>query len=192
MVMNALVYGSAFPAPESKCKAETNDPLIIANGCQQRQGTVSRVASTADQCQNTNDDLGLQDLRLNPLGLVGTITTKNIESSLCDTEEEGRVKANAATRGKEIKSESAAEHEHSSSANTESITTDVDPMEFSNLQATTCESLKRCKTEEELEEGEGIFDEPFQNYVNTLNVATRTNYLEGKEREISFFFSLYN
>ena len=183
-----FIKGSAFPTPESKCKAETDNPLIIANGCHQHQEKVSHVASTRDACPNSNDDHGMQDHYLNPFGLVGKITTKDIEISFCGTEEQGSVQVSTAARGKEVKNESSSEYEHKSSANTEHKTTDVVyPVEFRSLQVLAYGSLKGCKTEREFEEvtaSIGVFDELFQNYINNLNATAKTNDLKGKEREV--------
>ena len=175
----------------SKYKSEIHDPLSTANGSHLRQETVSQVASTTDLSQNLNDDHRFQDLHSNRYRVVGTITAKKMESSFCGTEEKEIVQVNTTTRWNEVKSESTAEHEHKCSLNTEQQITDKDPIEFTNLQVTTCKSLKGCKTEEELGEvtaSEGILEELFQNDVNTLNVATRTNDLDGTEREISSIF----
>ena len=195
-VLNFLFEGSAFPVQESNCKSETHETLSIANGFHQHQEKVSQVASAADLCQNLNDDnRGMQDLSLNPLGLVGTITTKNIESSLCDTEEEGRVKANTTTRAKEVNNEPKAEYKYRSSADIEQqTTTDVDPIGFYiSGETTACGILNGCKTEVESEEvtaSTGVFDEPFHNYVNTLNTATKTTDLEGKVKHEDYYYYL--
>ena len=86
-----------------------------------------------------------------------------------------------------------SEYEHKISASAESVTTDVGPVEFTCQQAMTFESLKGCKTEEELEEvtaSIGVFDERFQNYMNTSNVTGKMDDLEGMERKVSLFFFL--
>lgn len=193
MVLNVFVEGSAFPVPESNYKSETHDPLIIANGSHLQQENVSQVASTTDLRKNAKDDLSMQYQRLDRLGLVGTIPAKNRESSICGTEEKGGIRVN--TVAKEVKNESKAEYEQSSSAYTESATTDVGPIQVTSLEVMVCERLKGYKTEEKLEEvtaSNGIFDELFQKYVNTLHVATKTNEKEGLERELSSFSSTYN
>jgi len=185
-----FVNGSSFSAPESKCKSEIHDQLSIANSCHQHQEKVSRVASTTDPSQNTNYDHDMQDLPFHALRVLDAIADKNLESSLCGTKLEGGVHKTTTGR-KEVKSESTAELEHSSSANMEHQATDEGPIEFTSLQAITCESLKGCKTEEELDEvnaSTGVFDELFQNYVNTLNVVTKMNNLKGTEKELSFLF----
>ena len=184
-----FVEGSVFPAPESKCNAKTYDLSNIANGCHRHQEKVSEFASTTDLSRNSNYDHGMQDLSRNQLRVVGTITAKDIESSLCGTEENAKAHVNTATIWKEVKNEPTAEYERRNSANTESVTTDVGLIQLTSLQATTCESLKGCKTEEKLEEvtaSNGVLDELFQNYVNTLNVTAKTNDLEGTDKEISF------
>lgn len=158
-------------------------------GSDHRSSKVSKDVQTTDLNETVTQEHGI-------LRVIGTATAKDMDRNFCGIEENGKVQVNTVTGNrptfssgieKEIKDESTAECDQSSSLNTEIHTNCVCPVEFTSLQMMAVGCLKDKKTEAEVVAPTDVFDDLFQDYVNKLNVTAKANYLRGTKRLVLQF-----